>query len=164
MSEEGISARHTRKWKPKTTKQNPRHQPSPNYLKELSQVDSLGQVWVSDITYVFTRSQTHYLAVVMDLHTRRIVGCALDSHMESSLVLSAIEQAETRSATTAKRMFHSDRDFQYSSHLIRNHLEKQHYQQSMSALGYCYDNAACESFFATPTFFELFEKIRCLIG
>ena len=149
MSEEGISARHTRKWKPKTTKQNPRDKASPNHLKALSKIDSPGKVWVSDITYVFTRSQTYYLAVVMDLYTRQIMGWSLDSHMESELVLAAVKQAEARSITTVERIFHSDRGSQYSSHLIRDHLGKQPYQQSMSALGYCYDNAACESFFAT---------------
>jgi len=171
MSSAGISARHTPKWKPKTTVQNPRHQPSENHLKELHKVTTSGQVWVSDITYVFTRSQTCYLAVIMDLFTRRIVGWEFATHMESSLVLRAIKQAEARQPMATARMFHSDRGSQYSSRLIRDHLNQKHYQQSMSALGYCYDNAACESFFATlkkelfPTnqTFESPNEARCEI-
>ena len=171
MSSAGISARHTPKWKPNTTVQNPRHQPSENHLKEVHEVAAPGQIWVSDITYVFTRSQTCYLAVVMDLFTRRIVGWEFDTHMESSLVLKAMKQAEAQQPLTTARIFHSDRGSQYSSHLIRDHLKQKRYQQSMSALGYCYDNAACESFFATlkkESFpinqtFETPSKARCEI-
>jgi len=150
MAQQGISARHHQRWKPRTTKQNPKSKPSPNHLKALPEVSAPGQVWVSDITYVFTRFRTYYLAVVMDLFTRQIVGWELDSHMESSLVLRAMKQAEVRHPDyEGKRIFHSDRGSQYTSGLIRDHVEEQDYLQSMSALGYCYDNAACESFFAT---------------
>jgi len=149
MSSEGISARHTRKWIPRTTVQNPRSKPSLNLLKELPATTAAGQVWVSDITYVFTQQKTHYLAVIMDLHTRQILGWQFDSHMESTLVLDALQQAENSQSKFTGPMFHSDRGSQYSSGLIRAHLKNKGYLQSMSAKGYCYDNAACESFFAT---------------
>ena len=150
MASAGLSARFDKKWKPRTTQQNLRHHPSPNHLKKIPEVTSAGQVWVSDITYVFTRSETYYLAVVMDLYTRQILGWEFDSHMESSLVLKAIKQAEKKfPEISGQRMFHSDRGSQYTSKLVRAHLKDQDYLQSMSALGYCYDNAACESFFAS---------------
>ena len=149
MACEGITARHTRKWTPRTTVQNPRSKPSPNHLKKLPATATAGQVWVSDITYVFTRQKTYYLAVIMDLHTRQILGWQLDSHMESSLVLAALRQAESSQSEFTGPMFHSDRGCQYTSKLIRSHLTEKGYLQSMSAKGYCYDNAACESFFAT---------------
>ena len=149
MSTAGISAQHNRKWKPRTTVQNPHLKASPNLLKELGKPSGPGQVWVSDITYVFTRQKTHYLAVVMDLFTRQLIGWQFDSHMESSLVERALQQAESRYHPLKGRIFHSDRGSQYSSRLIRGHLKTHGYAQSMSALGYCYDNAACESFFAT---------------
>ena len=149
MASEGISAHHTRKWKPRTTIQNPGSRASPNLLAKMPELTAPGQVWVSDITYVFTRQQTHYLAVIMDLFTREILGWELDSHMEASLVQKALQQAETKQGAHPGRVFHSDRGSQYTSDLVREHIENARYRQSMSALGYCYDNAACESFFAT---------------
>lgn len=149
MSGEGISARHRPRWKPRTTVRDHRSKASPNHLKDLPEVTAPGQVWVSDITYVFTRTGTYYLAVIMDLFTRRILGWEFDSHMESSLVQRALQQAEATEPSFEGTMFHSDRGSQYSSRLIREHLSERGYLQSMSAKGYCYDNAACESFFAT---------------
>ena len=149
MAKNGISAQHHRKWKPRTTIQNPRHKPSKNHLKALPAVTAPGQVWVSDITYVFTGVMTCYLAVVMDLFSRRIVGWEFHLNMESSLVMRALSQAESKHPDFKGRIFHSDRGSQYSSNLLRNHLDDEGYTQSMSALGYCYDNAVCESFFAT---------------
>lgn len=149
MASEGIHARFNPKWKPRTTVQNPRSKPSPNLLKDLPQPTAAGEIWVSDITYVFTRNGTHYLAVIMDLFTRQIVGWEFDDHMESSLVENALLKAEARHPRFRGSIFHSDRGSQYSSQLIRDHLSGQGYRQSMSALGYCYDNAFCESFFAT---------------
>lgn len=149
MAREGISAHHTRRWKPRTTIQNPASRASANLLGKMPELTAPGQVWVSDITYVFTRQQTLYLAVIMDLFTREILGWELDSHMEASLVQKALQQAESKQAARSGRVFHSDRGSQYTSDLIRKHVKNARYQQSMSALGYCYDNATCESFFAT---------------
>ncbi|MDA7886801.1 IS3 family transposase [bacterium] len=105
MALAGVSARHTRKWKPRTTIQNRRLKPSPNLLKEVVKPSAAGQIWVSDITYVFTRSRTYYLAVVMDLFTRQIVGWELDSHTESSLVERALKQAENSHTTNWSTIF-----------------------------------------------------------
>ena len=118
MAREGISAHHTRRWKPRTTIQNPGSRSSDNLLAKMPELTAPGQVWVSDITYVFTRQQTHYLAVIMDLFTREILGWELASHMEASLVQKALQQAETKQGVHPERVFHSDRGSQYTSDLL----------------------------------------------
>jgi putative transposase len=107
------------------------------------------RVWASDITYLWTREGWLYLAVVMDLSSRRIVGWSLDHRLERFLPLSALSMAMARRRPRVGLLHHSDRGSQYASREYRELLEEQGARASMSRLGNCWDNAVVESFFAT---------------
>jgi len=107
------------------------------------------QAWVSDITYIPTHEGWLYLAVVLDLFSRKVIGMAMDKHMTRFLVIKAFEQALGRRKGKAPVIFHSDRGSQYTSHDFQKCLEKYGVLQSMSRKGNCYDNAVIESFFHT---------------
>jgi transposase InsO family protein len=107
------------------------------------------QVWVSDITYVATGAGWIYLAGVMDLCSRRIVGWACADHLQTTLVQEALRQAVNRRRPPAGLVHHSDRGCQYASQDYRRALGKIGSLASMSAAGNCYDNAAMESFWST---------------
>jgi len=109
------------------------------------------QVWLSDITYLWTKEGWVFVACMLDLFTREIVGWAINSHMRKSLVHDALKMAEFRNGFSEKRgvnglIFHSDKGSQYAAHDTRNHLQKMGYRQSMSGKGNCFDNAPMESF------------------
>jgi putative transposase len=109
------------------------------------------QVWLSDITYLWTAEGWLYSCCVLDLFTREIVGWAINSHMRQSLVADAIAMAEFRNGFSVKQavsglIFHSDKGSQYAAHATREHLETMGYRQSMSGTGNCFDNAPMESF------------------
>ena len=101
------------------------------------------------MTYVPTAEGWLYLAVVLDLHSRRVVGWALDRRLDTSLVLSALRLALGRRQPPATLLHHSDRGSQYASRDYRAALAEHGVQASMSRAGNCYDNAPLESFFAT---------------
>jgi putative transposase len=105
------------------------------------------QKWCCDITYVPTRQGFLYLAVVMDLFSRKIVGWSMAEHLRTELCLAAVEMAIARRAPRAGLIHHSDRGVQYASDAYRHLLEAKGIQISMSRVGNCYDNAAMESFF-----------------
>lgn len=143
-----IQGRRKRAFRPRTTTRGSA-KASPNLLKH-SKPTAPGQVLVSDITYVATREGWLYLAVVMDLFTRLITGWAIRESLHADLVLDALDRNHSRpSSSRPPVLFHSDRGCQYSSSAFRSRLRLLRMRQSMSARGYCYDNAACESFFAT---------------
>lgn len=104
------------------------------------------QVWLSDITYLWTREGWLYVCAVLDLFTRRIVGWAIDSHMTRELVLDALQMAYASRKPGHGLIFHSDRGCQYASHEVRHWLATNAMRQSMSGTGNCYDNAPMESF------------------
>jgi transposase InsO family protein len=104
------------------------------------------QVWLSDITYLWTREGWLYVCAVLDLFTRRIVGWAMAEHMTRQLVLDALQMAEKVRQPTPGLIFHSDRGSQYASHEVRAWLAKRAMRQSMSGTGNCYDNAPMESY------------------
>ena len=109
------------------------------------------QVWLSDITYLWTKEGWVFVACMLDLFTREIVGWAINSHMRKSLVHDALKMAEFRNGFTTKTgvgglIFHSDKGSQYAAHETRSHLQKMGYRQSMSGTGNCFDNAPMESF------------------
>ena len=104
---------------------------------------------MSDITYVFTRQGWLYLAAVMDLYSRKIIGWASSDSLATNLVTTALQQALAQRRPPAGLLHHSDRGCQYASHDYRRLLKTCHIQPSMSAQGYCYDNAAMESFWST---------------
>ena len=104
------------------------------------------QVWLSDITYLWTREGWVYVCAVLDLFTRRIVGWAMAEHMTRELVLDALRMANKVRKPPPGLIFHSDRGSQYASHEVRAWLTTETMRQSMSGTGNCYDNAPMESF------------------
>ena len=105
------------------------------------------QLWASDITYVSTRQGWLYLAVVMDLYSRRIVGWSMSRWMSRGMVINALKMAVDVRRPEPGLIHHSDRGAQYTSDDFRNELAKHGMVCSMSSKGNCYDNAAVESFF-----------------
>ena len=149
MKELGIQGRRRRSYRPKTTDSNHDNPIAPNLLAENKEhVCEPDQVWVSDITYVPTREGWLYLATVMDLFTRRIVGWACSTSLKTDFVNIAYIRALTARRPGPGLMCHSDRGVQYTSKDHRKLLNKHGIVQSMSGKGNCYDNAAAESFFS----------------
>lgn len=143
-----LRARHKRKYRV-TTKVNAKLPVAPNQLAQQFQASAPNEKWVSDITYVWTREGWLYLAVVMDLYSRRIVGWALARTQETTLVVAALQMAIGRRQPHAGILHHSDRGSQYASLQYQAVLQAHHFAVSMSGTGNCFDNAAMESFFGT---------------
>ena len=122
---------------------------APNILNQEFSVDEPDRVWAGDITYIPTQSGWCYLAVILDLHTRMVVGWALADHMKTSLVEDALMMALGRRKPSPNLIHHSDRGSQYASQQYRSLLERHRITVSMSRRGNCYDNAVVESFFGT---------------
>jgi len=148
MSENNIRAKCKRKFK-RTTVSDPKRKPAPNLLQGNFNIPARNQAWVSDITYVYTRQGWLYLATVMDLFSRKIVGWSMSRRMQKELVLNAFGNAVNRRNPDRGLIFHSDRGSQYSSDDLYKLLDDKKFKQSMSGKGNCYDNAVAESFFAT---------------
>ena len=122
---------------------------SPNLLEQNFSVRAANEVWVSDITYVWTSEGWSYLATVIDLCSRRVVGWAYAKHMRSELVVTALKRAIELRRPPARMIVHTDRRSQYASARYRQLLREHSLRQSMSGTGNCYDNAVAESFFAS---------------
>lgn len=120
----------------------------PNLLRELGQPAHRDQVWVADTTYLLSDSGWHYLATVMDLCTRRVIGWSVSDRNDAQLVCTALESAAlTRGTVRAGIVHHSDRGSTYASDCYQRLLRKLAMNPSMSRKGNCYDNAAMESFY-----------------
>jgi len=111
--------------------------------------DRPNEVWVGDITYVWTAEGWCYLAVLVDLFARRVVGWAFADHMRTELPLTALKRALATRQPGAGLVHHSDRGSQYASHAYQGALRDHEAATSMSRAGDCFDNAVAESFFAT---------------
>jgi putative transposase len=122
---------------------------APNTLNREFTADSSDSVWCADITYIPTAAGWVYLAAIIDLSTRLIVGWSMASHMRTELVESALLNALTSRAPASKLVHHSDRGAQYASTSYRGLLEQHGIECSMSRAGNCWDNAVIESFFGT---------------
>jgi putative transposase len=147
MAQRSLRALQPKNFVPKTS-DGRADKPSPNLLCGQPLPDAPDRVWAGDITFIDTASGWLYLAVVIDLCSRRIVGWSLASHMRSDLVLNALNQAlQTRSPRAT--IFHSDRGSQYGSTSFRNALANAGLRQSMSGRANPYDNAWSESFIGT---------------
>jgi putative transposase len=144
-----LKARQKRAFKPKTTDSHHDQPIAPNRLAQVPPPRSANRIWVSDITYVFTAEGWLYLAAVMDLYSRKIVGWATSDSLETNLVEAALQQALASRRPAPGLLHHSDRGCQYASHSYRKLLNTGQIQPSMSAQGHCYDNAAMESFWST---------------
>ena len=149
MRAAGLRARPKRAFRPRTTDSNHSNPIAPNRLKTEGVPTAPNQVWVTDITYIWTVQGWIYLAAVMDLFSRRIVGWELSATMETTLVQEALARAQKERRPPPGLLHHSDRGSQYASHTYRALLESWGMNASMSAAGCCYDNAAMESFWST---------------
>jgi putative transposase len=151
MREQGLQPLQKRSFIPRTTRADPAATAAPNLLLDRPATTAPDQVWVSDITYIPTGEGWLYLAAVMDLHTRRILGWATADHMRTELVAEALQRARfTRAgADLTGTIGHSDRGCQYSSGDYRADLALLRMTQSMSRTANCYDNATMESFWAS---------------
>ena len=149
MTQMNLVAIQPKSFKPRTTESKHTLGYSPNLLLEGVQVDRLNQVWVGDITYVGLQNKFAYLAMFMDLYSRKIVGWSLDVNMEAPLVIQALKFAIGQRQPTAGLILHTDRGGQYAAKEYRCLLARSGMQQSMSRAGDCYDNAFMESCFGT---------------
>jgi putative transposase len=131
-----------------TTVRSEDGRPAPDLVRREFVADDVNRLWVADITYVPTRAGFCYLAVVLDVFSRRIVGWAMKSHMETSLVLDALTMA-IRQRQPTDVIHHSDQGSQYTSLAFGSRCRKAGVRPSMGTVADCYDNAMCESFFAT---------------
>ena len=148
MQEAGIQVRHRKKYKV-TTNSNHQQPVFDNLLKREFEVTALDQVYASDITYVWTQEGWLYLAVVIDLCSRKVVGWSMSSRMTTQLVCDALTMAIWQRQPEAGLIHHSDRGSQYASHAFRQLLEDHQFKGSMSRKGDCWDNAVVESFFGS---------------
>ncbi|PRD30520.1 UNVERIFIED_CONTAM: insO2 [Trichonephila clavipes] len=119
----------------------------PNRLNRQFVVDAPNQVWCGDITYVWAEGRWHYLAAVLDLFTRRVVGWAFSTRPDADLVVQALDMAYEQRGRPQGLMFHSDQGGQYASRKFRQRLWRYRIEQSMSRRGNCWDNSPMERLF-----------------
>lgn len=148
MREHGIAAKTKKKFKATT---NSRHDlpVAPNVLDREFKAAAPNKAWVGDITYVWTREGWLYLAIVLDLYSRKVVGWCMGDRITAELAVSALAMAILNRRPAAGIVYHSDRGVQYASYIFRSLLSRHGFIQSMSRKGDCYDNAVAESFFHT---------------
>jgi putative transposase len=136
-------------FRPRTTDSRHHQAVAPNRLAQAPPPRHLNEIWVADITYIRTRQGWAYLAAVMDLCSRKIVGWSLSDSLATPLVREALQQARLFRDPAAGLLHHSDRGSQYASSAFRALLHYYQITPSMSATGHCYDNAAMESLWST---------------
>jgi putative transposase len=131
-----------------TTQRHPDARPAPDLVERNFSAEGPDELWVADITYVATWSGWLYLAVVVDAWSRRVVGWAMDTHLRTQLVLNALAMAIGQ-RRPKEVIHHSDQGSQYTSLAFGKRCREAGVRPSMGSLGDCFDNALCESFFAT---------------
>lgn len=149
MKKGQLVALRTPRWHPITTQQQAGNRIAPNVLNQDFHASRPNEKWVGDITYIATDEGWLYLASILDLYSRRIVGWAIEETMAVNLVEKAWQMALRNRHPTPDLLHHSDRGSQYTADAFLELLEKARCQLSMSRTGNCYDNAAMESFHAT---------------
>jgi putative transposase len=148
MREMGLKSRVSRAFTPTTTQVDPTRAPAPNSLAQDFTAKAPNRKWVTDITYLSTATGWVYLAVVLDLFSRKVVGWAVSASLETELVATALRRAiEARRPESGTLLHHSDRGCQYTSEAYQKILKTLGIQCSMSRTGCCYDNAVMERFF-----------------
>ena len=148
MREMGLKSRVSKKFTPITTVSDPSKVPAPNILDQIFTADAPNQKWVTDITYLPTESGWVYLAVVLDLFSRKVVGWSISESLATPLVSTTLRNAiEARKPDTKSLLHHSDRGSQYTSDDYQKTLRTLNITCSMSRTGCCYDNAVMERFF-----------------
>lgn len=158
MRRNNLVAVSRRKWVT-TTVRDRSMRPAPDLVERNFTASAPNQLWVADITYVPTRAGFLYLAVVLDVWSRRIVGWAMESHLRTELVLAALEMALMQRRPGKGLIHHSDQGCQYTSVAFGGRCRKAGVRPSMGSVGDCFDNAMCESFFATLEC-ELLDRFR----
>ncbi len=148
MRSDGLRGRIRRQFRT-TTDSNHSFPVAPNTLNRQFTAESPDQIWAGDITYIQTKSGWTYLAVILDLYSRMVIGWALADHMRTELVESALSAALGWREPAPDLLHHSDRGSQYASEAYRSCLAEHDIEVSMSRRGNCYDNAVVESFFGT---------------
>jgi transposase InsO family protein len=148
MKKLGMAAKMQRLFKT-TTRVNKKQPVAPNLLQQNFTVTVPNSKWVADISYIRTLEGWLYLAVVLDLYSRKVVGLSMSESLQTPLVLEALEQALQRRNPTFPLQHHSDRGCQYTSAAFQNLLAKKGIVCSMSSTGCCFDNVLAESFFHT---------------
>ena len=148
MRERGLRAIQPKTYVPRTS-DGRADRPSPNLLLGQPLPTEPDQVWAGDITFIPTSNGWLYLAVIIDLYSRKIIGWSLDDNLRTSLTIDALKQALGSRSTTKKPIFHSDRGSQYGSGAYRHILRQAGMRQSMSARANPYHNAWTESFMGT---------------
>ena len=144
----GLQGCHRRKGPP-SPRRTPGATPAPDLVRRDFAAPAPDRLWVADITYVPTWAGFLYLAVVLDAHSRRIVGWAMADHLRSELVIEALDMAVWRRRPTQSVVHHSDQGSQYTSLAFGRRLREAGLVSSMGSRGDCFDNATAESFFAT---------------
>ena len=147
MHEAGLEGVSRRKWI-STTQRRPDARPAPDLVKRDFTADKPDQLYVADITYIPTWAGFLFFAVVLDVCTRRVVGWAMANHLRTELVLDALNMA-LQQRQPANVIHHSDQGTQYTSIAFGRRCKQAGVRPSMGSVGDCYDNAMCESFFAT---------------
>ena len=142
-------AAHHRTHRVMTTHADPAATPAANVLDRAFQADRPNEKWVADVTYIATGSGWMYLAVVLDLFSRRVVGWAMSGKQDEALVEQALAMAVTHRKPAAGLLHHSDRGCQYTSQAYQAFLQGHDIRVSMSRKGNCWDNAVMERFFGT---------------
>lgn len=154
MKQQGIKAKTHKRFRVRSTDSNHDHPIAPNLLNRNFTVEKLNQVWLTDITYIPTDEGFLYLAGVMDLCSRRIIGWSMADHMRAELVCDALSMAlaarlpkrpDAPHTRVGELMHHSDRGVQYACHEYQSQLKAHGITISMSGVGNCYDNAPQES-------------------
>ena len=148
MRENGLRGKRKRRFR-NTTQSNHRHPVAPNVLEREFTVEQPNTAWVGDITYVWTLEGWLYLAVIIDLYSRRVVGWAMSNRIDQALTLRALRMALNACEPGAGLIHHTDRGSQYAANDYRKLLNARGITCSMSRKGNCWDNAVAESFFAT---------------
>jgi len=146
MRENNLRSCVSKKFRVQTTDSNHTNPIAPNVLNQQFTTTEPNKVWVTDITYVPCREGQLYLASVLDLYTRKIVGWKLGDQMTTDLILGALDKAYEAKKPAEGLLHHSDRGSQYTSEEYRKRLKKYKMKASMSRKGNCYDNACIESF------------------
>jgi len=147
MRELGLQGRHPRPWRRTTIPGAPAG--APDLIGRDFTAAGPNARWVGDITYVKTWRGWAYVATVIDLYSRRLVGWAIADHMRTSLVIDALHMAVTQRKPSKGVIFHSDRGTQYTSKEFSDWCQKHHVTRSLGRTGVCFDNAVAESFNAT---------------
>jgi len=149
MREQGLCGRQKKRYRVQTTDSQHDEPIAPNRLAQAPAPTRPDQLWAADITYVATAAGWVYVAAILDLYSRRIVGWAVSQQIDTTLVLSALSMALTHRQPPAGLIFHSDRGVQYASADYRRTLAAAGLVPSMSRKANCYDNAAMEAFWST---------------